>query len=77
MDCLHDKICVVFVDTVVAQVDARIIQTALISRVLDGRKTDQTVPVQIDDEGIVRSDRNVQSQIALVPVNEKRIGDVL
>ena len=36
----YDEIGVVLVDAVVAQMDARIVQTALVCRVLDGSKPD-------------------------------------
>ena len=61
----HDKVCVVFVDAVITQMDARIIQTALVGRVLDGGESHDAVTIQIDDEWIIRRDSNVKTQIAL------------
>ena len=55
----------VFVDAVIAQMNARIIQTALVGRVLDGGESNDAVPVQIDDERVVARDRHVKTQIAL------------
>lgn len=62
---VHDEIGVIFVDAIVAQVDARIIQATLIGRVLDGRKANDSVPVQIDHQRVIRRDGHVQAQIAL------------
>lgn len=42
---LHDEVRMVFVDAVVAQVNARVVETAVIRRVLDGGESHYAVPV--------------------------------
>ena len=74
---LHNEIGMVLVDAVIAQVDARIVQTGVIGRVLDGGEADQSVLVEVDLQRVVRRDDGVQPQVPFVAVDQQRIGDVL
>ncbi len=58
---LHYKVGVILIDAVVAQVDAGVVQAALISRILHCGETDDSVSVQVNDERIVRSYSNVET----------------
>jgi hypothetical protein len=72
-----DVIRVVLVDGVIAQVHARVPQVFSRGVILDGGEPDKTLLVQVDDHRVIRGDCHVQPQVALVPVNQQRVVDVL
>jgi hypothetical protein len=51
----------IFVDAVVTQVDAGIIQTALISRVLDCGEANNSMTIEVNNKWIVRRNSNVET----------------
>ena len=56
----------IFVNTVVAQVDTRIIQTALICRVFHCSEADNTMTIEVNDKRVVRRNSNVKTQVTLI-----------
>jgi hypothetical protein len=55
----------IFVNTVVTQVDTRIIQTALICRVFHCSEADNTMTIEVNNKRVVRRNSNVKTQVAL------------
>jgi len=55
----------IFVDAVVTKVDAGIIQTALIGRVLYCGEANNTMTIEVNNKWVVRRNSNVETQVAL------------
>lgn len=72
-----DVVRVVLVDGVIAQVHARVPQVFSRGVILDSGEPDETLLVQVDEHRVIRGDCHVQTQVALVPVDQQRVVNVL
>ena len=61
MSSLRNVVCAVFIDTVVGEMHATVVQLLAGSDVAHGRKTGQTILKQVDPQRVVRHDSDVKT----------------
>lgn len=56
----------ILINTIITEVHAGVPQLLMTRVVLDGGETDETLLINVDEEGVDAGDDDVQSQVALV-----------
>ena len=72
-----DVVRVILVDGVVAEMHTRVPQVFPGVVILDGGKPNEALLIEVDDEGVVGGDEDIESEIRLVAIDQEGVVDVL
>ena len=72
-----DKLFALLIDGIIRQVNVLVIQVVFIHCERFCGKANEAIVVKVELDGVDAGQENVESEIKLEPVDEKRVGDVL